>query len=99
MLVGLEPVGALPDPTRPVPAGFFGRLGAALGDVHRLTFFRTLEMSNDFQREGVLAALVATIGADGWKRLERSDEHHGSERTHRVEDDDRTGASARLRAG
>ena len=65
VLVGLEPVGALPDPSKPVPAGFFGRLGAALGDVHRLTFFRTLEMSNDFQREGVLAALVATIARMG----------------------------------
>ena len=61
VLVGLEPVGALPDPAAPVPAGFFTRLGAALADVHRLTFFRTLEMSSDFQREGVLAALVATI--------------------------------------
>jgi hypothetical protein len=60
-LVGLEPVGALPDPFKPVPAGFFGRLGAALGDVHRLTFFRTLEMSTDFQREGVLSAIVATV--------------------------------------
>ncbi len=64
-LVGLEPVGVLPDPTKPVPAGFFVRLGAALADVHRLTFFRTLEMSNDFQREGVLAALVATIARMG----------------------------------
>jgi predicted component of type VI protein secretion system len=61
VLVGLEPVGALPEPGQPVPAGFFSRLGAALADVHRLTFFRTLEMSNDFQREGVLGALVATI--------------------------------------
>jgi len=65
VLVGLEPVGALPDPSKPAPAGFFGRLGAALADVHRLTFFRTLEMSNDFQREGVLAALVATIARMG----------------------------------
>lgn len=61
VLVGLEPVGALPDPTAPVPAGFFGRLGSALGDVHRLTFFRTHEMSTDFQREGVLAAVVASV--------------------------------------
>jgi hypothetical protein len=61
VLVGLEPVGALPELGKPVPTGFFTRLGAALGDVHRLTFFRTLEMSNDFQREGVLGALVATI--------------------------------------
>jgi hypothetical protein len=64
-LVGLEPVGALPDPGKPVPAGFFARLGAALGDVHRLTFFRTLEMSTDFQREGVLPAIVATVARMG----------------------------------
>jgi hypothetical protein len=64
VLVGLEPVGALPDPTSP-PAGFFGRLGAALADVHRLTFFRTHEMSTDFQREGVLASLVATVARMG----------------------------------
>jgi hypothetical protein len=67
VLVGLEPVGALPDPTRPPPVGFFTRLGVALGDVHRLTFFRTQEMSTDFQREGVLAALVATIVRMGGK--------------------------------
>jgi predicted component of type VI protein secretion system len=65
VLVGLEPVGALPDPTKPVPAGFFGRLGFALGDVHRLTFFRTHEMSSDFQRDGVLPAIVATIARMG----------------------------------
>jgi hypothetical protein len=60
VLVGLEPVGALPEPDR-VPAGFFKRLGDALGDVHRLTFFRTLEMQADFEREGVVGGLVATI--------------------------------------
>jgi hypothetical protein len=67
VLVGLEPVGALPDPAVAVPAGFFPRLGAAMGDVHRLTFFRTHEMSTDFQREGVLAALVATVARMGGK--------------------------------
>jgi len=67
VLVGLEPVGALPDPAAPVPAGFFTRLGSAMGDVHRLTFFRTHEMSTDFQREGVLAALVATVVRMGGK--------------------------------
>ncbi len=64
VLVGLEPVGALPDPAA-VPPGFFSRLGSALGDVHRLTFFRTHEMSTDFQREGVLSALVATVARMG----------------------------------
>ena len=67
VLVGLEPVGALPDPTAPAPAGFFTRLGSAMADVHRLTFFRTHEMSTDFQREGVLAALVATVTRMGGK--------------------------------
>jgi hypothetical protein len=61
LLVGLEPVGSLPDASRGAPAGFFVRLGAALADVHRLTFFRTQEMSADFKRDGVLAALVATV--------------------------------------
>jgi hypothetical protein len=60
VLVGLEPVGTLPEPGR-VPAGFWKRLGDALGDVHRLTFFRTLEMQADFEREGVVSGLVATI--------------------------------------
>jgi hypothetical protein len=65
VLVGLEPVGALPAPGSAAPAGFFTRLGLALADLHRLTFFRTLEMSTDFQREGVLPALVATIARMG----------------------------------
>jgi hypothetical protein len=67
VLVGLEPVGSLPDPAREPPAGFFVRLGAAQADLHRLTFFRTREMSTDFQREGVLASLVATIVRLGGK--------------------------------
>ncbi len=66
MLVGLEPVGALPDPAL-VPSGYFGRLGAAMADVHRLTFFRTREMSSDFDRDGVLAALVVSIVRFGGK--------------------------------
>lgn len=64
VLVGLEPVGALPDPAKPA-AGVFTRLGAALNDVHRLTFFRTREMSTDFQREGVVGAIVATMARMG----------------------------------
>lgn len=64
LLVGLEPVGALPDAASPA-AGCFARLGAALGDVHRLTFFRTHEMSADFHREGILPALVATVARMG----------------------------------
>jgi hypothetical protein len=66
MLVGLEPVGVLPDPAR-VPSGYFARLGAAMSDVFRLTFFRTKEMSTDFERDGVLAALVVTIVRFGGK--------------------------------
>jgi hypothetical protein len=63
-LVGLEPVGALPDPAR-TPPRTFERLGAALADVHRLTFFRTHAMATDFQRDGVLGALVATVARMG----------------------------------
>jgi hypothetical protein len=65
VLVGLEPVGALPDPAKPAPAGVFTRLGASLADLHRLTFFRTRAMASDFQREGVLAALVSTVARMG----------------------------------
>lgn len=60
LLAGLEPVGAVPDPAR-VPSGFFGRLGRAMGDLHRLTFFRTQEMQSDFAALGVVPAIVATI--------------------------------------
>lgn len=60
VLVGLEPVGTLPDPSH-VPAGYFARLGAALADLHRLGFLRTQEMASDFQRDGVLAALVGSV--------------------------------------
>ena len=60
LLVGLEPVGKLVDP-RAVPPGYFARLGAATSDVHRLSFFRTQEMASDFERDGVIAALLATI--------------------------------------
>jgi len=63
VLVGLEPVGSLPDLSRPnpTPPGYFTRLSAASADLHRLTFFRTQEMANDFQRDGVIATLVAAI--------------------------------------
>lgn len=60
VLLGLEPVGTLPDP-RAVPERYFARLGAAMGDLHRLSFFRTQEMASDFQRDGVLGAIVATL--------------------------------------
>ena len=64
LLVGLEPVGTLPDSGR-TPARYFERLGAALADVHRLTFFRTHAMSTDFQRDGVIGALVAIVARMG----------------------------------
>src|SRR5262249_38061210 len=60
VLMGLEPVGVLPDPVS-VPAHFFSRLSASMSDVHRLSFFRTQEMASDFKRDGVVAALLATI--------------------------------------
>jgi hypothetical protein len=65
LLVGLEPVGTLPDLSRPIPSGYFTRLAAANADLHKLTFFRTQEMQNDFQRDGVIATLVATIARMG----------------------------------
>ncbi|MBX3226186.1 MAG: hypothetical protein KIT84_28565 [Labilithrix sp.] len=66
-LVGLEPVGALPDAARAPAAGYFTRLGAAQADLHRLGFFRTQEMASDFAREGVVAALAGTIARLGGK--------------------------------
>lgn len=60
-LIGLEPVGTLPDASRAPAAGTFTRLGAAQSDLHRLGFFRTQEMASDFSREGVIAAIVGTI--------------------------------------
>ena len=66
VLVGLEPVGVVPDPTRP-PQRYFERLGAALADLHRLTFFRTHAMQTDFKQDGVVGALVATIARLGGK--------------------------------
>jgi hypothetical protein len=66
VLVGLEPVFAPPDPTRP-PQRYFDRLGAALSDLHRLTFFRTHAMQTDFKEDGVLGALLATIARLGGK--------------------------------
>lgn len=62
LLVGLEPVGAMPSFAEP---GFFARQAAALADVHRLTFFRTKEMFGGFRRSGVLPALVAIVARLG----------------------------------
>ena len=65
VLVGLEPVGGLPEPER-LARGTFARLGDAMADLHRLTFFRTREMSAAFRREeGVLPVLVATLARMG----------------------------------
>lgn len=66
-LVGLEPVGTLPDASRAPAAGYFARLGAAQSDLHRLGFFRTQEMASDFSKEGVLAAIAGTIVRLGGK--------------------------------
>ncbi len=64
VLVGLEPVGSVPAAAA-APPRFFSRLGAALRDVHRLTFFRTHAMASDFERDGVLGALMATVARIG----------------------------------
>ena len=60
VLVGLEPVGTLPA-SGAAPAGYFGRLGAGMEELHRLGFFRTMDMASDFAKDGVLGVLVATI--------------------------------------
>jgi hypothetical protein len=65
VLIGLEPVGQLPQPNAGVAPGYFERLGAAMTDLHRLTFFRTFEMSSQFAKDGVAAALIATIARMG----------------------------------
>jgi len=60
VLVGLEPVGTLP-PAASAPPGYFARLGGGMADLHRLGFFRTMDMASDFSKDGVLGVLVATI--------------------------------------
>lgn len=64
LLVGLEPAFALPEPDR-VPPGWFDRLGRALADLHRLTFFRTQEMQGDLATLGVVPALAASVARMG----------------------------------
>jgi hypothetical protein len=61
LLVGLEPILAIPDPTEPTRAGYFADLGAAMTHLHRLTFSRTRELLPDTSRVGVLPALLATL--------------------------------------
>ncbi len=60
VLVGLEPVGALPAPGA-APSGYFTRLGGGMASQHRFGFFRTMDMASDFAKDGVLGVLVATI--------------------------------------
>lgn len=62
VLVGLEPVGTVPVPP---PAGYFGRLGTSLDELHRIGFFRTADMASDFARDGVTGVLLATIARLG----------------------------------
>jgi hypothetical protein len=65
VLVGLEPVGDLPGATASAAAGYFRHLGAALEDVHKLTFFRTHAMASAFARVGVFPALLGTVARVG----------------------------------
>ena len=60
VLVGLEPVGTLPA-AGAAPSGYFTRLGGGMAELHRLGFFRTMDMASDFAKDGVLGVLVATI--------------------------------------
>jgi hypothetical protein len=66
-LVGLEPIGALPDASHAPAAGYFTKLGASQGDLHRLGFFRTQEMASDYSKSGVLVSVVGTIVRMGGK--------------------------------
>lgn len=65
LLIGLEPVGDLPDTATMVAPRYFARLGDAMEDLHRLTFFRTHALASDFDRAGVLPALLATVARMG----------------------------------
>lgn len=67
LLLGLEGLGALPDPAVAPAAGYFARLGASQADLHRLGFFRTQEMASDLSRSGVLPAIVGAIVRLGGK--------------------------------
>lgn len=66
-MVGLEPVGTLPDATKAPASGYFARLGAAQSDLHRIGFYRTQEMASDFSKEGVSAAILGTLVRMGGK--------------------------------
>ena len=66
-MVGLEPVGTLPDATKAPATGYFTRLGGAQSDLHRIGFYRTQEMASDFSKEGVSAAIVGTLVRMGGK--------------------------------
>ena len=64
LLVGLEPIGDLPDPGAMEgadSAAYFAALGAAMADLHRLTFFRTRALASDVRQIGVLPILLASI--------------------------------------
>jgi hypothetical protein len=61
LMVGLEPVAALPDAYHSVSAGYFNSLGTAMDDLHRLTFFRTHDLRAGMNRVGVLPVLVIAI--------------------------------------
>ncbi len=78
-LVGLEPVGEVPSALAAPSPSYFPRLSEALGELHRLTYFRTRGMSHDFGRAdprdgappppspapGVLSALLAIVARIG----------------------------------
>jgi hypothetical protein len=61
VLIGLEPVFGLHDIPTFARAGYFEALGLAMGDLHRLTFFRTQELAAGLPLVGVLPVLLATL--------------------------------------
>ena len=61
VLVGLEPIVGLHDARSVTRTGSFQALGAAMADLHRLTFFRTEALIAGLPEIGVLPLLLATI--------------------------------------
>lgn len=61
LLIGLEPVRPLPPVAHGAPRNYFASLDTAMSELHRLTFFRTKELSTDLAQVGVLPPLLDAI--------------------------------------
>jgi hypothetical protein len=60
-LYGLERALPLPAPLLPPPAGYFDSLSGAMEELHRLTFFRTSELTSRLATIGVIPALLTIL--------------------------------------